>query len=387
MRCFQKMERFSRRQLRCLLTLDFFGKGALLLPALAEGLTSREFISCLLIVFLLVFAYGRLVERIGRDCGGNFKAYAWSRKWEKNTKNFSRFLFSLCLLESGVSSEYLWKCRTGFYPAGGEKRSSYDYGAGGWCLHGLWRRGKSGPGQREVLYPLLFFPILLLMLLSAFHQQPGISEAGLVFGEYQGVLGQLLKMFSVFGGLSFYVFLAPYVSGQEKGLARKGLWRAAAALAALFLLVAAAFGERGMALLPWPAVSFMSSARVPGGFLERWDVIFAGLLETMLLVSAGSSLFYLGLIGKLLFPKVGKKLLWGGLAVLVLLVVFWCGENGKAAKIYVIWNSFVAVPVSVAFLVMVQAMSSVGRKTESGKGVVPCVEKEQKTDRENQGIE
>ena len=83
----------------------------------------------------------------------------------------------------------------------------------------------------------------------------------------------------------------------------------------------------------------MSSARVPGGFLERWDVIFAGLLETMLLVSAGSSLFYLGLIGKLLFPKVGKKLLWGGLAVLVFLVALWCGENGKAAKIYVIWNT------------------------------------------------
>ena len=170
------------------------------------------------------------------------------------------------------------------------------------------------------------------------------------------------------------------MSGQEKGLARKGLWRAAAALAALFLLVAAAFGERGMALLPWPAVSFMSSARVPGGFLERWDVIFAGLLETMLLVSAGSSLFYLGLIGKLLFPKVGKKLLWGGLAVLVFLVALWCGENGKAAKIYVIWNSFVAVPVSVAFLVKVRC---IGRKTER-KGAVSCG-KEQKSGQRKSG--
>lgn len=45
----------------------------------------------------------------------------------------------------------------------------------------------------EVLYPLLFFPILLLMLLSAFHQQPGISEAGLVFGEYQEALGQAFE--------------------------------------------------------------------------------------------------------------------------------------------------------------------------------------------------
>ena len=79
---FSENGKISPRQLRCLLTLDFFGKGALLLPALAEGLTSREFISCLLIVFLLVFAYGRLVERIGRDCGGNFKAYAEQKMGE-----------------------------------------------------------------------------------------------------------------------------------------------------------------------------------------------------------------------------------------------------------------------------------------------------------------
>ncbi|MFQ9395989.1 MAG: hypothetical protein ACLR2E_20690 [Lachnospiraceae bacterium] len=69
----------------------------------------------------------------------------------------------------------------------------------GWCLHGLWRRGSPGQDGGSAL-SAAFFPILLLMLLGAFHQQPGISEAGLVFGEYQEALGQLLKMFSVFGG-------------------------------------------------------------------------------------------------------------------------------------------------------------------------------------------
>lgn len=92
---FSENGKISPRQLRCLLTLDFFGKGALLLPALAEGLTSREFISCLLIVFLLVFAYGRLVERIGRDCGGNFKAYAEQKMGEKTVKFFSFSFFSM----------------------------------------------------------------------------------------------------------------------------------------------------------------------------------------------------------------------------------------------------------------------------------------------------
>lgn len=379
MRVFSENGKISPRQLCCLLTLDFFGKGALLLPALAEGLTSREFISCLLIVFLLVFAYGRLVERIGRDCGGNFKAYAEQKMGEKTVKIFLVFFFLYAFWNLVYLLNTFGSVGQAFILPGEKKGVLMIMVlAAGVCM--AYGGAEVRARTAEVLYPLLFFPILLLMLLSAFHQQPGISEAGLVFGEYQEALGQLLKMFSVFGGLSFYVFLAPYVSGQEKGLARKGLWRAAAALAALFLLVAAAFGERGMALLPWPAVSFMSSARVPGGFLERWDVIFAGLLETMLLVSAGSSLFYLGLIGKLLFPKVGKKLLWGGLAVLVFLVALWCGENGKAAKIYVIWNSFVAVPVSVAFLVMVRC---IGRKTER-KGAVSCG-KEQKSGQRKSG--
>lgn len=352
---FSENGKISPRQLRCLLTLDFFGKGALLLPAFAEGLTGREFISCLLIVFLLVFAYGRLAEQIGEDCGGNFQAYAEQKLGEKTVKGFFVFFF----LYAFWNLVYLLNTfgtlgQTFILP--GEKKEMLMVMAliAGACM--AYGGAEIRARTAEVLYPLLFFPILLLMLFSAFHQQPKISEAGLVFGEYQDVLGKLLKMFSVFGGLSFYVFLAPYVSEREKGMVRRGLWRAAAALAALFLLVAAAFGEQGIRLLPWPAVSFMSSARVPGGFLERWDVIFAGLLETMLLVSVGSSLFYLGLIGKLLFPKLGKKLLWGGLAIVALLAAFWCGENGKAAEIYAGWNSFVAVPVSVAFLVMLRCI-------------------------------
>ena len=73
-----------------------------------------------------------------------------------------------------------------------------------------------------MLYPLLFFPILFLILFSAFHQQPEISEAMPVFSGYRGMFGQVLKMFSVFGGLSIYVFLAPSMNRQEKGLVRKG---------------------------------------------------------------------------------------------------------------------------------------------------------------------
>ncbi|MFQ9395990.1 MAG: hypothetical protein ACLR2E_20695 [Lachnospiraceae bacterium] len=166
----------------------------------------------------------------------------------------------------------------------------------------------------------------------------------------------------------------------KKGLARKGLWRAAAALAALFLLVAAAFGERGMALLPWPAVSFMSSARGSRRLSGALGCDFCGASGDDASGECGKLAFYLGLIGKLLFPKVGEN--FSGAVWLC-----WCfsllsgaGKTEKAAKIYVIWNSFVAVPVSVAFLVMVRC---IGRKTER-KGAVSCG-KEQKSGQRKSG--
>lgn len=352
---FSENGKISRRQLCCLLTLDFFGKGALLLPAFAEGMSGREFILCLFPVFLLVFAYGRLVEKLGESCGGDFRLFAERKLGKKTTDIFLLFFFLYAFWDLTYLLHTFGRIGQTFLLPGESKEilSAMALLAGiAMAYRGLEIRARTV----EVLYPLLFLPILFLILFSAFHQQPEISEAMPVFSGYRGMFGQVLKMFSVFGGLSFYVFLAPSMNRQEKGLVRKGLWRASAVLVTLFLLVAAAFGEEGIGRLPWPVVSFMSSARVPGGFLERWDVIFAGLLETMLLAGVGSSLFYLGIIGEMLFHRLKKSWLWSGVAAAALLVVFWCGESGKAVELYVRWNSFAAVPVSVAFLVILRCI-------------------------------
>ena len=90
---FSENGKISRRQLCCLLTLDFFGKGALLLPTFAEGMSGRKFILCLFPVFLLVFAYGRLVEKLGESCGGDFRLFAERKLGKKTTDIFLLFFF------------------------------------------------------------------------------------------------------------------------------------------------------------------------------------------------------------------------------------------------------------------------------------------------------
>ena len=220
---FSENGKISRRQLCCLLTLDFFGKGALLLPAFAEGMSGREFILCLFPVFLLVFAYGRLVEKLGESCGGDFRLFAERKLGKKTTDIFLLFFFLYAFWDLTYLLHTFGRIGQTFLLPGESKEilSAMALLAGiAMAYRGLEIRARTV----EVLYPLLFFPILFLILFSAFHQQPEISEAMPVFSGYRGMFGQVLKMFSVFGGLSFYVFLAPSMNRQEKGLVRKGLW-------------------------------------------------------------------------------------------------------------------------------------------------------------------
>ena len=85
---------------------------------------------------------------------------------------------------------------------------------------------------------------------------------------------------------------------------------------------------------------------------------------------------------KLLFPKVRKKNFSGAVWLcLVFLVALWCGKTERQQG-FVIWNSFVAVPVSVAFLVMVRC---IGRKTER-KGAVSCGKEQKSGQRKSGGL-
>lgn len=358
---FSTNQKISARQLKRLLVLDFFGKGAVLLPLFAENMGSRSFLLTLLLVNLAVILYGKGIAHLSEKIRGNFLLYLRQRLGKKTALALggcflgSAFLnFSAAVWAFGqLGGQFvLLEMDQGFLMVLILFSSAYV------SLGELEVRGR----MAEILYPILFYPILLLLAFSAFHlQTKPMAEMTAFVPEIS--VKQLFQMFGIFGGLSGFLMIAPEVEGKEqKGTAfLKGIAVMLLALWALFLLAGNTFGEEGMARYPWPAVTLMSSVKIPGGFLERWDVIFTVLLMTGLMVSAGAGLFYLLRIAEWFWPNGKKRLmaiffcLTGGLLVM----------NGKTEvlmRYYGILNSFVFVPIMAGTVLLLTILESARRK-------------------------
>ncbi len=359
---FSTNQKISARQLKRLFVLDFFGKGAVFLPLFAENMESRAFLLGLLLVNLAVILYGKGVVHLSRKIKEDFFLYL-KRRLGKGTAlalgfcflgyaffNFSAIVWvfgqlgrEFVLLEMDEGPLIFLILLSSAYVALGE----------------IEVRGRVA----ETLYPVLFYPIILLLVFSAFHFQPEAVSQEPALGSGLS-LRSLFQMFSVFGGLSGFLVIGSKVEGKEKKETAflKGITVTLFALWVLFFLTAGVFGERGMKGYVWPAVTLMSSVKIPGGFLERWDVIFTVLLMTGLMVSAGAGLFYLLHIAEWFWPKGKKRSL----------AVFFCAAGGLLAltgemdgmmKYYGMLNGFIFVPIMAGAVFFLTRLESVkGRK-------------------------
>lgn len=358
--------KISPRQLRRLLVLDFFGKGAVLLPSFAGGMGSREFIFCLILVLLVMLLYASLARKLSVKVGDSFFGYLGERLGKGTALALVLLFFLYALFNLVYLIEAFGTLGSTFILT--EERPEplmlMALFVGAYVsLGGGEVRGRVA----EAVYPVLFYPILFLLLFCAFHVRPDYVAGGAA--ELQKIEPRhLIEMFSVFGGIGFYLFLAPGVGGEEgrryahRDLV-KGMGQVAAALLALFVILAGAFGKNGISGLSWPVVTLMSSAKLPGGFLERWDVIFTALILSMLFVSAGTSIHYLLILGKLLFPKADRRVLAGIFCGAAFILAIWLGSSEMAAKAYTFVNSYVVVPIWVTLIVLLLCLEKVkGRR-------------------------
>lgn len=373
---FSENQKISPRQLKRLLVLDFFGKGALLLPAFSQGLTAREFLLHLLPALGLLLLYAWALTRLSFQVRSSFPGYLKGCLGRKTA----------VLVELGFLAYAFWNLvyLTKVFGTLGcsfvllEEREEWLLallllGALYMALGGLEVRGRTA----EVWYPLLFYPMILLLFLSGHNagelqggagagtQTGGIWQAGGV-GQAGGGLriSVILQMFSVFGGTAGFLFLAPRVHGRREG--RKAFLQAvgvvAAALLGLFLVLAGNFGEQGISGFRFPAAELMSSAKIPGGFLERWDVIFTALLMGGLFVSAGASLYYGIYLGKCLFPRVNRRWFGGGFCLLAFLAAAGFETYENVVKLYISINSYVLVPLGTAVILLLLWLEKVKRR-------------------------
>lgn len=349
---FSGNQKISPRQLKRLLVLDFFGKGALLLPAFSKGVTAREFLLHLLLALGLLLLYGKALTCLSRYVRGDFFAYLKERLGSVTTFLAGVFFLSYALLNLVYFTKTFGTLgHTFVLPETGEPYLMVLLllGAMYVALGGLEVRGRAA----EVWYPVLFYPMLFLLAFCGWNARTAAASNPVSSGL--GLQAKtIFQMFSVFGGTTGFLFLAPQVDGRKKGEKAflKGMLLTAAALFGLFLVLAVTFGERGISEFTFPTVALMSSAKLPGGFLERWDVIFTALLMAGLFISAGASLYYGLLIGKTLFPGLNRRLTAAGFCLLAFLAAWQWGDYEGIVTVYTRVNSYVLVPVGVSMALL-----------------------------------
>lgn len=285
---FENNDRISPRQLGRQLGLSFLGVWLFLLSGFCAG-QGREGIFGIGLGGLLLAVYLFFLLRLSG-------AY---RQLPGALPLFGKIVFCILLLCWTVSAGALLLRVTADMTAGYLLPGiDAKYLAGMLILTALLGSGKNiqiRARMAEVSFPLVASAFVAMLLLAGFQmKQPPVAEAASLSGEK--ILQTAAAVLTVGSGIGLAAFLFEQVEGELS--VGKTLWRWLRILllflggAALVLL--GTFGREGISHRKIPILSLMAQGSIPGGFLERFDIVWISVLLYSLLFSLGSLLFYSG---------------------------------------------------------------------------------------------
>lgn len=117
-------------------------------------------------------------------------------------------------------------------------------------------------------------------------------------------------------------FLLGHVQKEHRSVilpVTQSIWKTGLLVIAGSMALLGVFGRRGTAAAQDPLLLLMAGTSLPGGFLERFDILWMAFLLMGLLFTLGSLLFYVSLIGEKmglwkpqnLYVRIGTVLLYG----------------------------------------------------------------------------
>lgn len=181
----------------------------------------------------------------------------------------------------------------------------------------------------EALYPWIVGGILILLLLtvpqmhvSSFEdawktaKSVEIVDNGILFGR--NVWGTLENGTPI----ALLPFLLGHVQKEHRSVilpVTQSIWKTGLLVIAGSMALLGVFGRCGTAAAQDPLLLLMAGTSLPGGFLERFDILWMAFLLMGLLFTLGSLLFYVSLIGEKtglwkpqnLYVRIGTVLLYG----------------------------------------------------------------------------
>lgn len=163
------------------------------------------------------------------------------------------------------------------------------------------KRGRMG----EASFFWIFWGFVLLLILAASHMRvPDGSRMPAIDGHSLLLYGY--RFFAV--GTIVSIFPFAFTKSEGRGYQMRDLGKSWLLLMLLVvstsLILLGTYGYPGVKTMELPVLNLMSGTSLPGGFLDRFDIIWMALLLFALLFSLGSLLFY---SVRLLLPRSGME--------------------------------------------------------------------------------
>ncbi len=225
--------------------------------------------------------------------------------------------------------------------------------AGGGVGGEVQRRGRLA----EFLYPWILTGILVLLLLtipqmhfSAFDGAWKTMRAvepvdnGALFGR------NVWRTLENGTPLALLPFLFVHVQKERQSVilpVTQSVWKTGFLVIAGSMALLGVFGQRGTAVAQDPLLLLMAGTSLPGGFLERFDILWMAILLMGLLFTLGSLLFYVSLVGE----KTGlwkPQNLYVRIGAALLIWLLSCAESGWSVR-YGYFPFFLGITVLLGF--------------------------------------
>lgn len=362
--------RISAHQITRLLFVNWIARLMLLLPYIGAGASGREFLAATGLGIFWTFLYVRLLAWLSGHVRGSFTGYLRERtgSWAAYAVGLLVMLFLLLQLM------YLARltgsiCKTFLLPETSENILLVCT-----LLAGAAAAGSDGQ-VRGRMAEIFFLPtgaaLAVMLLASAGAVKPEHLTGGGPLHAAE-ILDRSGAVFGSFFEVTLILYELPHISrrGDRQGAALRGALQKGVLITAIFLfsvfvIALGVFGEASFARLPFPALTLMSSASLPGGFLQRWDAVFLACLLPGLFLSAGSAFYYLKRIsGELFLERKNFRVTAGMFAAAVILALL-TGSCENAARLYLKWGICCLVPLAAAVPVFLSVLERVKKKCGS----------------------
>lgn len=175
-------------------------------------------------------------------------------------------------------------------------------------------------------------------------------------------------VFIFFGTVSWMLLLSGYVKkeDQKHRLARCvkcAVIFAAVVLAVLYLILLGTFGSDALSNMDYPAVTFMSTVQITGGFLKRADALMQGVWFFTLFALLNTNLFYGMTVLKEFVGMKGKKRYMLVLLVAIFAVAALFYLSKECGRLFIGYWRYIGMPLLIlvpGFLLLL------GRKHNKG---------------------